>query len=86
LITPNSAFVTFESESGYNYWRKKKFLKLNDQTLVFKVATEPTNIVWENKYQSKNKWKKILYCSFVVTILLTATFSIIYNLEASEEE
>ena len=60
LTVPVAAFITFEEEVGYNTaleFEEKDFLgngkespyKLLGTDMYFTSATEPTNIIWENR-------------------------------------
>ena len=63
MTVPVGAFVTFEKEEGYNRAinlkpRMKCFrtihdYELLDQGLSFIPASEPTNIIWENRQITK---------------------------------
>lgn len=68
LTRPVCAFITFESDDGYNaalsYTIKKKWYQREEENdpdgpiqrtifnevPYFKAATEPTNIIWENRH------------------------------------
>jgi hypothetical protein len=50
LIVPNSAFVTFNSEEGFRHWAKRRVIEINNENVKFFEATEPTNIIWENRF------------------------------------
>ena len=51
-MTPVSAFISFESEEGLQRMleleHKSDFIFLGSSVAV-KEATEPTNIIWENR-------------------------------------
>ena len=49
LTIPIQAFVTMETEDGYNAMMKDKHFDLLGSTSTVIQATEPTNIVWENR-------------------------------------
>ena len=64
LTTPVCAFITFETDNGKDaallFSKKRRFYESEDndlvketifnETPVFKQATEPTNIIWENRH------------------------------------
>lgn len=74
LTRPVSAFITFEEEDGYNialsnfepnYTLTGKLLpstqQFFNQDLYFLPATEPTNIIWENRhFTSRDRLKRTL--------------------------
>jgi hypothetical protein len=91
LIRPVDAFITFEEEDGkivaeefepnFNFWGTKEpsqkiFL---DDELVLVEATEPTNIIWENRHftpsETLQRSLKALLC---IIILLIISFVTIY--------
>jgi len=66
LNTPVAAFITFQTQEGYeracNIVKKKELidtgnydsrLQLLGQPLFFEEAPEPANIIWENRQISK---------------------------------
>lgn len=91
LIRPVDAFITFEEEDGkiiaeefepqYNFWgtklpAQKEFL---GDELAMVEATEPTNIIWENRHftpiETLQRSLKALLC---IVILLIISFLTIY--------
>jgi hypothetical protein len=91
LIRPVDAFITFEEEDGkivaeafepkFNFWGTKEPAKkffLEDE-LVLVEATEPTNIIWENRHftpsETLQRSLKALLC---IVILLIISFVTIY--------
>ena len=96
LIRPVDAFITFEEEDGkivaeefepkINFWGKKEpsqkiFL---DDDLFLVEATEPTNIIWENRHftpaQTLQRTLKAVLC---IVILLMISFVTIYFTKSS---
>jgi hypothetical protein len=83
LIRPVDAFITFEEEDGKivagsieDLDVKPKFL---EETLEFIEATEPTNIIWENRhYDDAHYFKEGLKVLALVGALLTVSFLTIY--------
>lgn len=63
LITPVTAFITFETQEGYEracnikkektmFFFTKATRKFMEEDLAFEEAVEPTNIIWENRHVS----------------------------------
>lgn len=99
LTTPVVAFITFESDDGYNtavsYSKKKKwFQKLQNnqneehegpvqQTIFNKVpmftpATEPTNIIWENRHiKGFNLGARVTGAVLISLFMLILSFGLI---------
>ncbi len=91
LVRPVDAFITFEEEDGkivaeeyekkYNKWGKqlpalKEFLG-DDLFLV--EATEPTNIIWENRHFTEvDTFRRSLRAFAAIVCLLIASFLTIY--------
>jgi hypothetical protein len=91
LIRPVDAFITFEEEDGkivaeefepkFNFWGTKEPAKkfFLDDDLVLVEATEPTNIIWENRHftpsETLQRSLKALLC---IVILLIISFVTIY--------
>jgi len=93
MQTPCSAFVTFESEEGYNravmynqmiseleeFSHFKTFLY---QEIEVKPASEPSDILWENRYLTpfSRFWRKVLVY-FIIICMLFVSFQFIYNFQ-----
>ena len=91
LIRPVDAFITFEEEDGkiiaeefepeYNFWgtkipSQKKFLT---DELCLVEATEPTNIIWENRhFTGLETFRRSLRALAAIIGLLIASFLTIY--------
>jgi len=81
ITRPTAAFITFEEEDAKllamsNNKREKKFYGKN---LEFLDASEPTDIIWENRYLTRNAifWREI--CAWIViAILMTGSFFIVF--------
>lgn len=92
LQTPCSAFVTFEEEEGYNRACKlsemigagtypKHFEYLLTEKMELQPASEPTDIIWENRYFTKNQRRRNRCAVFIIVLLmLMASGSIIFKL------
>jgi hypothetical protein len=83
LQTPCSVFATFESEEGVNRalkWDQEPQYKFCGQELELQAASEPTDIIWENRhfkpYQRSIK-KLIVYG--VIVVMLAISGAIIYK-------
>ena len=59
---PNSAFITFNTQDAYNWFRlnKTKLFGKKSKETIFKRAPEPTNIIWENRFVSKQIPKRAI--------------------------
>lgn len=95
LTTPCSIFMTFECEEGIT--RALKFhecvdslpdadklkIWLEDQEIEIQPASEPSDIIWENRHfsDSQRLWKTLVVV-IILTILLFGSFCIIYWLSA----
>jgi len=83
LQTPCSAFATFESEEGYN--RALKYdhepqRKFCNQELELQEASEPTDIIWENRhFKPYQRSIKRLIVYFVIISMLCGSAAIIYR-------
>ncbi len=91
LIRPVDAFITFEEEDGkivaeefepqYNFWgtklpSQKEFMGDN---LAMVEATEPTNIIWENRhFTSIDTLRRSLRALACIVVLLIISFLTIY--------
>jgi hypothetical protein len=84
LTRPVCAFITFEEEDSYilaqNFEKggisKGTFLS---EDLYFTEATEPTNIIWENRhFTERERWIRASHAVLIIFVLVTISFSIIY--------
>ena len=89
LQRPCSVFVTFESEEGYqralNYNSTldlpdyKQYSTLLGQEIEIVAASEPSDIIWENRYlRPHDRLLRTAAVSLVVLVLLCFSFSIIF--------
>jgi hypothetical protein len=89
---PVCAFITFEEEDGYNRaldyepfrgWSGKLQYQDQDflggqQKLVMIPATEPTNIIWENReIEGAEKIKRLVISVLIIVALISASFTVI---------
>lgn len=85
LVQPVAAFITFETQEGYeracNIKKQTKLFFFEEATrefmeepLAFEEAPEPTNIIWENRHISgKNQFvRKVLVAISVLLFLILA--------------
>ena len=91
-----SAFITFETEEGYNealrFIDNPDFLK-NDQKLLLgsklkmEDADEPGNIIWESKHiKGFNLFKRVMFGLGMVAVILIISFSVIVTLQTKSVE
>ena len=81
VTVPTSAFVTFESddykEHALNYEGDAKVL--GSQAMFFRDASEPTDIIWENRHFSRRDYfKRQLIAFLVVGLILFLSFLTIF--------
>ena len=93
LTRPVCAFITFESDDGYNealtFSKKGWFNKGDDDAssnekleilgkeAIFIAATEPTNIIWENRYiKGFNLYSRAGIAVLLIAIMLSLAFSV----------
>jgi hypothetical protein len=91
LTRPVCAFITFEEEDayilaqdfepktdlkGHRIPSERKFL---DEDLYFIEATEPTNIIWENRhFTPKSRFTRTIHAVLLILLLVLASFGLIY--------
>ena len=87
LTRPVCAFITFEEEDAYiiaqNFEPKTNWLgrvfpshkQLLNQDLYFTEATEPTNIIWENRHVTKKeRFKRYSISVLIILVLIILSF------------
>lgn len=93
LTTPVTAFITFNSDDGLNealmYKKAEEFYedlegenfvsqKIFGQDFEFTQATEPSNIIWENRHiKGVNYYLRISSALLIAFIMLLISFSFI---------
>jgi len=94
LTRPVCAFITFESDDGYNEaltFSKKGWFRSGVDSVsgaakpmilgrepVFIAATEPTNIIWENRHiKGINLYTRAIIAIILIAIMLSFAFSFI---------
>jgi len=90
ITRPMAAFITFESQEGYeracniqaekplfNIGNANSKVKLLDEPLFFESAPEPTNIIWEHRDMTikKQQMRKIIVTIAISFIMLLAFIS-----------
>lgn len=91
LQTPCSVFMTFESEEGYNRAigynvatkngeLPRHYSKILGQPFHIEPASEPTDIIWENRQFTKctRRWKSIVSYFIIICLLAVSGVSIYY--------
>jgi len=90
LQTPCSIFATFESEEGYNRAIKyhqqvnegilpRAYLKLLGKEFEMQPASEPTDIIWENRhFKPMDRTKKRVVVYLIILIMLAISGSCIF--------
>jgi hypothetical protein len=80
LVTPVSAFVTFEQEEGME--RCLLPLKLLGEKVKARKAAEPTDIVWENREITRtSRLVRFLLIASAVSLIMLVCFSTIVGLQ-----
>lgn len=84
LTIPTSCFVTFESDDYKEY----ALMYNGDKTVLgkpmkFHDASEPTDIIWENRHFTKTDYIKRQLCAFsIIALILGVSFIIIFVISA----
>jgi len=83
LQTPCSVFATFESEEGYGRackWDELPQEKFCGQVLELQEASEPSDIIWENRHFTpfKRTIKRLIVYTVILS-LLAGSAAIIYS-------
>jgi hypothetical protein len=80
LTVPTSAFITFEEEDGKILALKTNSDKrLLGQSFRFQGASEPTDIIWENRHFTRWDYVKRQTFSFcIIALLLLGSFIVVY--------
>lgn len=86
MIVPVGAFVTFESEEGFQRCitlkRKESTVKILGERPKLKSASEPTDIIWENREITPlSRFLRLTFVTFIALILLALSFSVIIRLK-----
>jgi len=91
LTRPVCAFITFEEEEGYQtacrMGKKRgllgakishKYIVLGDKFEI-EPATEPTNIIWENRHITTGQMvRRSIVSGIIILVLLLCSFIIIF--------
>ena len=90
MMIPVGAFITFEEEEGYQRClalQDKSKVQILGQRMKVKPATEPTNIIWENRqHTTASRIFKTIFVILVIIFLLAISFSIILLLKQKSRE
>jgi len=80
LTVPVSAFITFEEEDGKILaLRTTSSSRLIGQDFRFKEASEPTDIIWENRHFTRWDYiKRQTFAFIIIFILLLGSFIVVY--------
>ena len=84
---PTSCFITFEEEDGKVLAENTNTSKdLLNAPMRFKEASEPTDIIWENRHFTfKDYMCRGLIAGIIILILLGGSFCVIYIVSATSE-
>lgn len=88
LTRPTACFIVFEEEDACNMALSLKTdSKLLGQTMRFKRASEPTDIIWENRiFTTADYFFREFVAYLVIGILLVGSFAFIYNIARKSAE
>lgn len=80
LTIPTAAFITFETDDSKEIaMDNESDEKLLGEEFRFKDASEPTDIIWENRIFTKNDYVMRQLCAYVViAVMLCVSFLIIF--------
>lgn len=80
VTIPSAAFITFQDSQGAALALKcKGERKMFGQPFKFKQASEPTDIIWENRHFTKYQtWMREIFGYGLVFVMLIASFYFIY--------
>lgn len=94
LTRPVSVFMTFENEEGVQRALqfedremkpddstefKEMYQWLGDQTIEIQQASEPSDIIWENRhFTPAQRFKKGIIVSFIIGLALLASFVVVF--------
>ena len=84
LTRPTAAFITFDNDLGKilaeNAYKKDKNRKLLGMPMKFKQASEPTDIIWENRHLTKGDIRsRELVAFLIIGFLLFLSFLFIFK-------
>jgi len=87
LTRPTTAFITFEEENAVDIalHSKDKIFIFSDEPLQVKKASEPTDIIWENRYlKGSALLKREIIAYGAVLLILLAGFIFMFFLVVKE--
>ena len=88
LTRPTACFIVFEEEDACNMALELKTdAKLLGEPMRFKRASEPTDIIWENRiYTATDYFFRQLVALIIIGVLLLGSFAFIYNVARKSAE
>ena len=88
LTRPTAAFVTFEEEDATILVKQiKTHERLLDLPFKFKQASEPTDIIWENRnYTPTDYFFRQIVAFTIIGILLAGSFAFIFTVARTSSE
>ena len=88
LTRPTACFIIFEEEDATNLALSfETDATLLNQKMRFKRASEPTDIIWENRiYTATDYFFRQLVAYTIIGILLFGSFAFIYNVARKSAE
>lgn len=74
-VIPKCAFVSYESEEGYNLVNDQEEVMIAGEMSKSSEAPEPTNVIWENRdFDKRIRVTNFIYVMLAVAIVLFITF------------
>jgi len=88
LTVPVSAFITFEEEDAKILALRNRTTKqLLGKPMHFQNASEPTDIIWENRHFTRwDYFKRQTFAFVIIGILLLVSFIVVYMVAAYSAE
>ena len=88
LTVPTSAFITFEEEDGKIIaLRNRTEAQLLGKRLRFLTASEPTDIIWENRHYTWWDYLKRQTIAFIIiAVLLFGSFIVVFLVAKSSSD
>ena len=90
FVIPIAAFITFNSQEGYErairFKGEKRFcskksaeVEFMDRPLIMKPAPEPTNIIWENRsVKKKTRYMRTAGVTAIVIVIMLLVFYVFF--------
>ena len=94
---PQHVYITFEEEKDYQKAINVKYMRICCYTrgdknwfgkpVHFKIASEPSDIIWENQYQAKTQYyTKAVVSAFIIAACLLLAFWLFFVLQKEKEK